>query len=390
MSTPEPEVAFVLQSLTDFLTNERYLPHGYCLRWDPELVWLHGLSDGLIALSYYSIPLTLIYFVRKRHDLPFSGMLVLFATFILACGTTHALEIWALWEPIYGLEGLAKAVTAGVSVAAAVALIPLAPKVIALRDPRELADVNDKLRREVRKRLRYERAAKTRRRELQRMDSALISAQEETRAAIARDLHDDVKQQLSLLAIDIGMLANDLETKSPEVSKELMGLYESALAATESVREISQQLHPSVLDKIGLSAALEGMVSGFAKRLSVEAEVDIHQTPSSLSGRKSLALYRIAQEALQNISKHSNAKSIRVKLTTSDAHVRLSIEDNGEGFDRAGNRSGLGLGGMRERARAVDGRFTLTSKPGRGTRIIVHVPIGTLEMPAAPGLETVT
>jgi PAS domain S-box-containing protein len=115
-----------------------FIPHGHCYLWKPELVGLHVISDALIALAYYSIPLTLVYFVRKRSDLPFNWIFLLFGAFIIACGTTHILQIWTLWHPNYWLSGYLKAITAAVSVCTAVLLIPLIPKALALPSPAQL------------------------------------------------------------------------------------------------------------------------------------------------------------------------------------------------------------------------------------------------------------
>ncbi len=115
-----------------------FIPHGHCYLWKPELVGLHVVSDALIALAYYSIPLTLVYFVRKRSDLPFNWIFLLFGAFIIACGTTHILEIWTLWHPNYWFSGYLKAITAAISVCTAVLLIPLIPKALALPSPAQL------------------------------------------------------------------------------------------------------------------------------------------------------------------------------------------------------------------------------------------------------------
>jgi hypothetical protein len=98
------------------LFSPDFMPHGYCYLWQPGIVWLHAISDSVIALSYYLIPLVLIYFVRKRTDLPFNWIFVIFGVFILACGTTHLMEVWTLWHPVYWLSGLIKAFTAVVSI----------------------------------------------------------------------------------------------------------------------------------------------------------------------------------------------------------------------------------------------------------------------------------
>src|SRR6476646_7191501 len=95
----------MLGHLTDFLSSDEFMPHGMCFLWRPELIWLHAVSDGVIALSYYSIPFTLIYVLMRRQDLIFPGVLALFAAFILACGTTHLMGIWTLWHPDYWVDG---------------------------------------------------------------------------------------------------------------------------------------------------------------------------------------------------------------------------------------------------------------------------------------------
>lgn len=109
-----------------------FMPHGFCYLWDPRILWLHVISDGLITLSYYCIPIILIYFIRKNRELPFNGIFWMFGTFILACGTTHLMEIWNVWHGSYLIAGVIKAVTAAVSVLTAAMLIPLVPKAISL------------------------------------------------------------------------------------------------------------------------------------------------------------------------------------------------------------------------------------------------------------------
>ena len=115
-----------------------FMGHGYCYLWKPEIVWLHVGSDALITLAYYSIPATLLYFVRRRRDLPFNWMFLMFGAFILGCGTTHGMEVWTVWHGTYRLAGLIKLITAGLSVGTAVALVPLMPKALALPSPAEL------------------------------------------------------------------------------------------------------------------------------------------------------------------------------------------------------------------------------------------------------------
>lgn len=128
--------------LSDLFSSGSFIPHGHCYLWKPELVWLHLMSDSLIAIAYYSIPITLLYCVRKRQDVPFDWMFQLFGAFIVACGTSHLMEVWTLWHPVYWLSGLLKAMTAGVSVYTAVALFAIVPRILQLPSPAQLEAAN--------------------------------------------------------------------------------------------------------------------------------------------------------------------------------------------------------------------------------------------------------
>ena len=123
----------------------QYIPHGHCYLWQTPLVGLHVTADALIAIAYYSIPLTLIYFVRESKELPFKNIFVLFGAFILSCGTTHLAEIWTLWHPDYWLYGVLKAITALISLYTALSLIPIIRLVLKLPSPQALEDLNQQL-----------------------------------------------------------------------------------------------------------------------------------------------------------------------------------------------------------------------------------------------------
>jgi len=137
-----------------------FMPHGHCYFWNPGVLWLHIASDAFIALAYYSIPFTLVYFIRKRRDVPFNWMFLCFAIFIIACGTTHVLEILVIWHPIYWLQGAVKAVTALVSVPTAILLVKLLPQALTLPSPAALKTANLKLEREITERQRAEDAVR--------------------------------------------------------------------------------------------------------------------------------------------------------------------------------------------------------------------------------------
>src|SRR5262245_30176851 len=124
-----------MKEFLEKLFSSDFMPHGYCYSWNSGLVRLHVVSDTLIALAYFSIPVTLIYFIRKRRDLPFHWMFVSFGIFILACGATHTMEVWTLWHANYWLSGVIKAVTAVASVPTAILLVQLIPNALALPSP---------------------------------------------------------------------------------------------------------------------------------------------------------------------------------------------------------------------------------------------------------------
>src|SRR5437879_4082941 len=119
-------------------SSDGFMPHGFCYLWSPGLVWFHAISDCLIALAYSTIPITLVFFIRKRRDLPFNWMFICFGIFILACGATHAMEVWTLWHATYWLSGAVKIITALSSVPTAILLIQLVPQALELPSPKAL------------------------------------------------------------------------------------------------------------------------------------------------------------------------------------------------------------------------------------------------------------
>src|SRR6202790_5898029 len=143
------------------------MAHGYCYLWRPELVWLHAVSDSTITLAYYLIPFALVYFVRKRRDLPFHWVFLMFGIFIFGCGTTHLMEVWTLWHGTYRLAGVIKAITAVASVATAAMLVPLIPHALALSSPEQLRAANLQLEKEIGERLQVEEALEKARADLE-------------------------------------------------------------------------------------------------------------------------------------------------------------------------------------------------------------------------------
>ena len=199
----------------------------------------------------------------------------------------------------------------------------------------------------------------------------LIAVQETERARIARDLHDDLSQKLARLAIGIDRLATD--TSTHEISAR--ALKAQVAEIVEDVHRLSHALHPSKLEALGLVSAIEGCCS----EVSLQGDIDVRFTharvPRSVSKDVSLCLYRIVQEALTNVVRHSGARVADVAILGAGEQIELRIADQGRGFEPHGEHYGLGLVSMRERVRCVGGRFIVRSSAGIGTSIVARVPV---------------
>ncbi len=163
----------MMEGLRHFFLGGVFMPHGHCYYWNTGIVSLHVVSDALIFLSYTTIPVTLVHFVRRRKDLPFDWMFLCFGVFIVACGTTHLMEIWNLWHSAYWLSGIVKAVTAIASVATAVLLLRLVPTALALPSPEDLRLVNQRLEEEAKERRAAAQALAEKARQLEEANSEL-------------------------------------------------------------------------------------------------------------------------------------------------------------------------------------------------------------------------
>ena len=150
-----------------FFSSGSFIPHGHCYLWQTKLVWLHVASDSIIAIAYFSIPITLVYFISQREDLPFNWIFAMFGAFIVACGITHIFEVWTLWHPIYWISGTMKAITAMISFATAILLVNLIPQALALPSPAQLALANSLLQAEIIERQSVEQALKKAKDELE-------------------------------------------------------------------------------------------------------------------------------------------------------------------------------------------------------------------------------
>ncbi len=205
--------------------------------------------------------------------------------------------------------------------------------------------------------------------ELNQLSSRVMSDQEETARRLASEMHDHLGQMLS--AIEANLVAmQHARSYHPGRLEDCLGLLKDAV---QNIREVSQLLRPSILDDFGLSASLRWLADWFSERTGIEVHLD-----ASFNGRLTdeceTQLFRIAQEALTNVSRHSRATQVTLELVAAKGVLRLSIADNGQGIQPKEGHAGLGLVGMRARARTAGGQLHVDSSPGRGVKITVEIP----------------
>ncbi len=215
--------------------------------------------------------------------------------------------------------------------------------------------------------------------DLRRLGGHLIHAQEEERARIARELHDDFSQRLAVQSIELTQLEKNLPVLQAEDRARTLQLLKETKEMSADMRSLSHQLHSSRLDLVGLVPALSGLCDEITKKYKIEVHFAEHDFPRNLSKDVELCLFRIAQEGLNNVIKHSAAMSAQVDLSASGNNLRLRVSDTGKGFNPAVKdlASGIGLVGMRERLRLVDGKLSIVSGPMRGTEILAEIPLST-------------
>lgn len=205
----------------------------------------------------------------------------------------------------------------------------------------------------------------------------LIHAQEEERARIARDLHDDINQRLAMLTMEIDQLQNHFPKSAAERNRRLEELKQSLIDVSGSVQSLSHQLHPSQLQYLGLVGAMRSFCRDFSEGQRTNVEFTAQHVSENVPQDLSLTLFRVLQEAVRNAAKHGKAQRIKVDLNSSSNELQLTISDNGSGFDsdKAGASGGLGLISMQERMRLVGGTITVDSTSGGGTTVRVTAPL---------------
>ena len=208
------------------------------------------------------------------------------------------------------------------------------------------------------------------------LTTRLMNAQEKERARLARELHDGLNQSVALLSIQIGMLRND--PRDITYAKQQLDSFAADIERlSEDVHRISYELHPANLNQLGLEAAISTLCRDLSASSDVEIDFQSDKLPRDLSQNMSLGLYRIAQESLRNVVRHSDATWAHVRVSLAPDEVAMMIVDNGKGFDQnnAARKNGLGLLSIRERVRRLDGSVEIMTDPGEGTQVQVSIPL---------------
>ncbi len=339
--------------------TDPFMPHGFCLLWRPDLVWTHVLSDTAIALAYFTIPLFLVTLARRRQDLKFTWPFYLFGIFILLCGTTHVLSIVAFWVPIYGLEAVVKGATGIASVATAIAVWPLLPKLLSLPSHDELQRLNQELEHRV--------AARTE--EVERGNAQL--------KVLLQEVHHRVKNNLQVIA---SMLRLQQRHFDDDGLREALDRSIGRVQAMSLVHDMLYSRSDLARVKAGdyLRKLIDYMRSADPRAAEVAIEVKADETALPIDLSVPLAL--VANEIITNALKHAFPQGtpgrIEVDIATVDGNVRFAVRDDGVGSAASSAdaaSSGFGLRIAQALAGQLGGKAVLET-PGRGTSFLLVFP----------------
>ena len=401
----------MLDEIQQFLSG-RYAPHGYCLLWQPELVWTHVVSDTLIALAYFSIPLALIRFVRQRQDIVFGWMIWLFALFILACGTTHVMGVWNLWHGNYGIEAIVKAITAAASVPTAILLWRLIPQALSIPSPTQLQGVNERLRASIVERDDALRRLKAEIAQRERAEAALLQAQKmDAIGQLTGGIAHDFNNLLQAVGGNLDLIRS--QPASPDkVSRWAENASKGIARGTKLTGQLLAFSRTQRLERqpIELNALVEGMneLIGSSIGTSIALVIDLQPTLCEVVGDRTqleLSILNLAINARDAMPKGGTLTvSTRQEEVEADdpdlapgTYARLSVADTGSGMPpeilaRAldpffttkgvGAGTGLGLSTAFGVAKQSGGTLRINSSVGTGTVVTMILPCREVEQRA--------
>lgn len=394
----------MFEFLRQLLDIRALSPHGFCFLWRPELLWTHVLSDSVIGLSYFTIPLSLVVIMRRRKDVPFGGVVWCFALFITACGVTHFMSIVTLWVPIYGVEGLVKIVTAAASVMTAILLWRLIPLAVGLPSPANLRQANQELEARVAERdlaiqeLQYEREERARVEE-NLLQTQKLEALGHLTGGVAHDFNNLLQAVQGAFEM-IGRRARDADRveslarngiqaaqRGSRLTAQLLAFSRSkqlkpeALAIDDLVTNLAEMLHRTLGPAIDLRFDL-GAEGQYV--LADRTQLELALLNLVINARDALAADGwIVVRTVNAVIDHTGPDLVRGR------YVQVSVVDNGSGMSEevrakafdpffttkpVGKGTGLGLSQVYGFARQLGGAARIESTEGSGTTVNIFLP----------------
>lgn len=372
---------------------EVYMPRRQCMHFEADVIWTHFVSDLLIAAAYYSIPIGLLYFVRKRRDLAFHWMFVLFAAFILSCGTNHVFNVWALWQPLYRLDGIVKAVTALLSVATAAILWPLIPRALALPSPDQLRATNDRLATEVAERRRAEQELRSTQAKLVRNERLAVLGQ------LAGGVAHEIRNPLHVIKSSLYFLRSKQPDMAGKAKEHFERIELHVDTASQTVAELLDYARTpqSQSETFALWDSLEASLSavGIPPRIVVER---MPPAAAVLICADRGQIDRIAQNILRNaVQAMPDGGKLSIRVAAKDGHAVAEVCDTGGGisdedlphvfeplFTTKAKGIGLGLAISKVYAEQNDGGLEVQSELGRGATFRLVLPLAAGAAAKAP------
>jgi signal transduction histidine kinase len=315
-----------MEILRHFFSGD-YMPHGFCYLWNPALVWLHVISDSLIAASYLSIPITLIYLTRERRDVPFHWMFVCFGAFIVACGGTHFMEAWNIWHADYGIAGIVKAITAVASVSTAILLVRLVPAALALPSSDDLNRMNGMLAQQ--------------KFELARSNSQLEAANRELEAfcySVSHDLRAPLRGIDGFSQALLEDYSKDLDETGRQHLERVRAAAQRMSALIDDLLQLSRITRTEIeRQRVDLSEMARAVVQDLA-RLNKDRTVEFVIAPGLEAEADPRLMRTVLENLLGNAWKFtSRSPSARIEFgrTQANGESAFFVRDNGAGFDSA-------------------------------------------------------
>jgi signal transduction histidine kinase/ActR/RegA family two-component response regulator len=416
--------------LDGLFSSAGFMPHGMCYQWQPGILALHVIADALIALAYFSIPFTLLYFVRRRKDLEFNWIYVCFAVFIIACGLTHLMEVWTVWEPVYWLSGGVKAVTALASVPTAILLVRLVPTALRLPSPAALRRANQRLELEIAERKRavaevrhandlLETRVAERTRELEVAYQTLrqtqqVSMQQERLRALGRmasGIAHDINNALTPATLYAQSLLDHDKTLNAEARNDLGVIQQAIDDVTQTVARIKEFYRGRESNVSGMPVDIKlllGQVVDLtqarwgdmpqARGIVVDVKTEHADHVPPIMGVQGEIRDAVTNLVFNAVDAMPSGGSLTLRSYATQHHVTVEVCDTGIGmtedvrarcldpfFTTKGERgTGLGLAmvyGMAERHNAV---IEIDTEPNAGTIVRLVFPVATPDELAAP------